>query len=412
MKKPYYLVVTSFFPTPESWRGPFVYDQAKALMAQGDYEVIVFKPRYLWSKKDDYEIGGIKVHYFGILPMPSYFFDGLTDGIGACCFQQKVSQLGIGWQDVAVIHAHTVNAAAYGLAAQKQNSKIRVVIQHHSLDPFMVLNGKLAGWRINARFRARHAIRIFNRVDLHLCISHAVKESLLAFPDARKEECYWPYLDRMTVMKGLTSISPKRLYVLHNGVDISTFHPVDKQAEKKDAFCIGCIANFLDLKDYPTLLRAFNRLVKSGHSNYRLSIIGSGATKQACLDYIHDNNLSEYVVWHQETRRQELGSFYQSLDLFVLPSLFEGFGCVYTEAYACGVPFVACRNQGAAELIVDQEVSHWTIQPGDDVALAQIIERYDIDRMPQHLKSEIDLPTLIGKYVAFLSSEVVNQLAQ
>ena len=43
MKK-YYIVVTPFFPTQESFRGPFIYDQVKALKKVSDYEVVVFKP--------------------------------------------------------------------------------------------------------------------------------------------------------------------------------------------------------------------------------------------------------------------------------------------------------------------------------------------------------------------------------
>lgn len=405
MKKPFYLVITSFFPTPSSWRGPFVYDQVKALMKEGTYDVVVFKPRNLWSQEDDYEIGGIKVHHFGILPMPSYIFDGVTDWVGARYFLQAVARLGIDMREVAVIHAHTVNAAAYGLAAKKYNPDIRVVVQHHGLDPFIVLNGRLADWRINARFRARHSIRIFNAVDLHLCISYAVKDSLLSFPQARIEESYIPYLKRMKMMQGLPPIRPKSVFVLHNGVDTEVFKPLAKPVKTDDCFRIGCIANFMDWKDHPTLLKAFDRLIKDGNTNYRLWLIGSGMTMQACEDFVRERNLVGYVEWHNEVSHQELPKFYQSLDLFVLPSVFEGFGCVYTEAYACGIPFMACRNQGAAELIADEEMDRWTIVPGDDARLSQIIAEYDKTRATQHLKSEIDLTQLVEKYVKFLNSK-------
>lgn len=405
MKKSLYLVITSFFPTPNSWRGPFVYDQVKALVKEGTYEVIVFKPRNFWHQENDYEIGGIKVHHFGVLPMPSYIFNGLTDKVGARYFIQAVTRLGIDMRDVAVIHAHSVNAAAYGLAAKKYNPDIRVVVQHHGLDPFVVLNGRLADWRINARFRGHYSIRIFNAVDLHLCISYAVKDSLLSFPQARIDESYIPYLKRMEMMQGLPPIRPKSVYVLHNGVDTEVFKPLAKPVKTDDCFRIGCIANFMHWKDYPTLLKAFDRLIKEGHTNYRLLLIGSGSTKQMCKDFVSEQNLTDYVEWHDEVFHQELPKFYHSLDIFVLLGIFEGFGCVYTEAYACGVPFVACRNQGASELIVDEEIDRWTIVPGDDVRLAQIIEEYEKSRAPQHLKSEIGLSSLVDKYVKFITSK-------
>ncbi len=37
-----YLIVTPFFPTKDSFRGPFIYDQAKAIKDFGDYEVVFF----------------------------------------------------------------------------------------------------------------------------------------------------------------------------------------------------------------------------------------------------------------------------------------------------------------------------------------------------------------------------------
>ena len=42
--KPIYLVITPFFPTVESFRGPYVYDQVKVLERDGRYRVVVLKP--------------------------------------------------------------------------------------------------------------------------------------------------------------------------------------------------------------------------------------------------------------------------------------------------------------------------------------------------------------------------------
>jgi glycosyltransferase involved in cell wall biosynthesis len=48
-----------------------------------------------------------------------------------------------------------------------------------------------------------------------------------------------------------------------------------------------------------------------------------------------------------------IAEFYQSCDVFVLPSVDDGFGMALFEAMACGVPCVATRNCGASELLVD-----------------------------------------------------------
>lgn len=56
----------TFFSTPDSFRGPFIYDQVKAIQKTGKYEVIVFRPTSLRDKRVSYEYEGIKVYLFHI----------------------------------------------------------------------------------------------------------------------------------------------------------------------------------------------------------------------------------------------------------------------------------------------------------------------------------------------------------
>lgn len=369
-------------------------------MRLSDYEVVVLRPKPMWSRERDYELDGIRVHYFGTLEMPSYIFDGATDGWNARSFMHRLRSLDIEPRQIAVIHAHTINGIAYALAAKGENQDIKVVIQHHSLDPMTIRNGKLAGWRVNARYRARHALRLLNMADLHLSVSQIVQDSLLAFPKAREEETFAPYLDRLGNMVGLPSVKPKQMYVLHNGVDIEAFRPIAKS--KDGIFRIGCVANLQPLKDHLTLLKALNRLVKAGGTDYHLLLIGTGETKVTCEQYIEQNELQNNVEWWPETRHQELPALFAQLDLYVMPSRFEAFGCVYTEAFACGVPYICCKHQGTAELIEPAERDRWTIEPGDDAQLALLIEHHRHNPQPQHLCDAIDIDTLMTRYLEHL----------
>lgn len=402
--KKYYICVTPFFPTLNSWRGAYVLDQVKAIMRSSDYEVTVFMGG---TKKDsDYEIDGIKVYRYKTRELPSNVLNGIFNGYNARSFVEKVLQVGINPQDVAFVHCHVSMRAACGIELKKLNPNIKVLLQHHDLDPFNLRSGKLLrNNRFNIRYRAKKAIELYNEVDLHICISEACRDSLLAFPNARVNEVFGDYLRIISNAKGLPQIKAKVTYVLYNGVDTKLFYS-DKNAnqEKIGSFRIGCIANFQELKGHMTLIKAFEELHRKGYSDIVLSMLGTGETRKMCEDYLVKHNLMQYVEWPKEVTHDKLPEYYHSLDLFVLPSYFEGFGCVFTEAYACGVPFMGCVNQGYSEYVYDKDM--WLIQPHDYIRLAELIETQYLKDNVQKLNKPLDIDILVNDYLDYLVHNV------
>ncbi len=396
----YYLCVTPFFPTPSAWQGAYVLDQVKAIQRNSDYKVVVFRTIPLGNKEYTYEIDGVNVYAISPLLMPSYILNGLTEGLVGRMFVKKLRQIGINPMDVAFVHCHTASHAAFGFSVRKVNPNAKVLIQFHDLDPYTLRNGKWADKRWNIRYRAKKSLEAFERADLLISISTPVQDNLLAFPKARPEEIYPSYLARLEHLKDFPSLKSRKTYILYNGVDTSLFNPGIKK--QHDVFRIGCIANFGDLKDHITLIKAFVILIKKGYTNMRLSLLGTGETRTMCEGYICEHGLEEYVEWPKEVPHNELPDYYRSLDLFVLPSVYEGFGCVYTEAYACGVPFMGVYNQGAAEIIAPEGRDKWLIQPHDYAGLADLIANYYLHRETQTLCCTIDIIVLIMNFLKFL----------
>lgn len=404
--KPIYICVTPFFPSPGNWRGAYVQDQVKAIQRNSEYEVVVMKPSSLRDKTKSYEVDGIKVHLFPTLQTPSYLFNGIFNGYNGSSFVKAVKELGMDLSRVRFVHTHTGPFAVYGLALRKMAPHIKVFVQHHDLDPFTIRNGKWAHWKPNAVYRDKNSIRLFNEVDLHICISKPVKDNLLAFPKARDAEMDELYLNALKPVANQPSINPKDTYILYNGVDTTLFCRKDSSSGSKCSklFRIGCIANFWDMKDHRSLVEAFNILIKKGYSDMRLSLLGSGPLKDEIKQYIFEQNLDDYVEWPCEINHEELPSYYQSLSLFVMPSYYEGFGCVYTEAYACGVPFVGCYDQGAAECIAPKEKDKWLVEPKSPQQIAERIERYYRERDEQHLCQPYDINILISNFIKHIES--------
>lgn len=403
----YYLCVTPFFPSPGNWRGAYVLDQVKALQRNSDYDIRVFVGG---GKNDsDYEIDGITVYRYTTRELPSNLLNGFFNGYNSRSFVKRVLSLGIDPMEVAFVHCHVSMRAACGLALKELNPNIKVLLQHHDLDPFNLRSGVIGrNNRFNIRYRARKAIQLYNKADLHICISQACRDCLQKFPNPREEEVYEEYKRSLALCNGLPSIHTKNTYVLYNGVDCQLF---SKQAghrpqtlEKNAVFRIGCIANFQELKGHITLIKAFEILRHEGYVNLYLSLLGTGETRAICEEYLRSHDLMRYVEWPAEITHDKLPEYYRSLDLFVLPSYFEGFGCVFTEAAACGTPFMGCVNQGYSEYIPASEQSKWLIQPQDYMKLAELIKHFIKMHTEQTYQYSWDINDLIKKYITYIQS--------
>ncbi len=76
-------------------------------------------------------------------------------------------------------------------------------------------------------------------------------------------------------------------------------------------------------------------------------------SERGCWPTGFERELPKNVHWFGACSREELLSHYQSADVFVFPSFFEGFGLVLLEAMACGLPVLASDATAAPDLLDD-----------------------------------------------------------
>ena len=183
-----------------------------------------------------------------------------------------------------------------------------------------------------------------------------------------------------------------------------------------NSFIIGCVGNFQELKGQETLIRAVARVNEvevevekiGGRRRVKILFVGSGERLEACWRLAEELGVDAEFL--REVSHEKLADFYRGLDLFVLPSWFEGFGCVYTEAHSCGVPFIACEGQGIEDILEVEERSPWLCRPGDAEDLAAKIEKainsiahlhFDTSHSQalQPLNEDQDIDALVGKFV-------------
>ena len=329
LRKGIYLIITPFFPTKESHNGSYIYDQINEIRNQSNFDIRVIKVVSLFSAEIDYVYDGFKVSILKMVDVPFFVFPGLLNVINKKKLLALLNQNKI--DAIALVHGHVTYPSAFLSNCISEKFKCKSIVQHHGLDVLQLLNGRNSFLRMLQRnYIIRNGIKQLNKIDLNLGVSNRVLSELNSF----------------------SSYSPKSEYVLYNGVDIEKFFP--KEQINNDFYTIGCVANFWKIKDHITLIKSTQKIFEDG-KNIKLRLIGSGPTLKSCKKYVFENNLTKYILFENEIVHEKLNDFYNSIDLFVLPSYYEALGCVYLESWATNTPFIGIEGQGISELIPEND---------------------------------------------------------
>ena len=343
-----YIVISPLFPDDNSHTGSYVYDQVKTIIDLSDYNVKVIKVTSLFSSKKDYNFKGIEVKIFKVLDLPFFIFPGLFNWVNAI----RIKQFFIAHNLVAeldVIHAHVCYPSAYLANSIATVLNVRTMIQHHGIDALQLLNGRLSFiTKIQKKILINRSLKQLNEIGLNVSVSNKVRKELHRY----------------------SNYKPKNEFILYNGVDRSKFFK--KETAKNDVFTIGCVANYWKIKDHITLIKSIQEILEDGNI-IKLRLIGSGPTLSSCKKYVVENNLSKYINFEKDIAHEKLNDFYNSIDLFVLPSYYEALGCVYLESWSTNTPFIAIKNQGISELIPEHEIDNLLVDEKSPSSLKEKI---------------------------------------
>lgn len=182
-------------------------------------------------------------------------------------------------------------------------------------------------------------------------------------------------------------VAPERVSQICNGVDNIRFHPAAQPTPvhapenffAADSIVIGSVGRMAAVKDYPTLTRAFLRVLElTPHlrEKLRLLIIGDGESRADCLALLKRH---EQLAW-LPGERSDIPELLAAMDIFALPSLGEGIANTILEAMSTALPVVATNVGGNPELV--QEGVTGMLVPASDVeAMAQAL-RYYVENAP------------------------------
>ena len=137
------------------------------------------------------------------------------------------------------------------------------------------------------------------------------------------------------------------------------------------------VGSFIRRKYPEKLLLA---LGKVNIKDFSLDYVGDGANRPIIEKIISDKGWGDKVKLHGFVKREEVPSYVEKAQCFIMISEEETFGLVYLEAMSMGCITIASRNEGM-EGIIEDGVNGFLCKAGDENELANIIER--INSMPQ-----------------------------
>ena len=226
-------------------------------------------------------------------------------------------------------------------------SKTRSIVTIHDLsfvrEPETVMPGM--GMPLNSRVP-----RSVARADHVIAVSEATRQDLIE----------------------LYGTPPEKITTLYHGVN-SAFRPVNEPVhlaairqkyKLEDRPFILSVGTIQPRKNYQRLIQAFARLA----APLDLVIVGSnGWGYEPIFAEVEKQGLSQRVHFPGFVSDADLPALYSAAELFVYPSLYEGFGLPALEAMACGTPVIAANRSalpevvGKAGLLVDPlDVAAWT----------------------------------------------------
>ena len=138
--------------------------------------------------------------------------------------------------------------------------------------------------------------------------------------------------------------------LVYNGTDTDLFSPALDAAASQEGMEILIVGNLLAGKGHELVFRSMHELQKT-FPKLRCRVIGEGADRGRFEALVHELRIAERVHFEGTRSRAAVADAMRACSVFVLPSKYEGLGCAYLEAMACGKPVIACRGQGIDEII-------------------------------------------------------------
>jgi glycosyltransferase involved in cell wall biosynthesis len=151
---------------------------------------------------------------------------------------------------------------------------------------------------------------------------------------------------------------PAALAVVYNGADPMQFATGEEPAQP----VLLTVGNLIPTKGHELMVRALAAL-RPEFPTLTWGVIGDGPELNHLRSLAASQGVLNCIQFRGRQNRAVVAEACRNCTLFVLPSTYEGLGCVYLEAMASGKVAIGCSGQGIDEIIRHGE-NGWLVRPG------------------------------------------------
>ncbi len=163
-----------------------------------------------------------------------------------------------------------------------------------------------------------------------------------------------------------------KIRVLHNGVDGASFRPAEGTVPIFPHSVVT--VSRLVAKNGVSDLMAAVSMLPAPYADTVLTVVGDGPLRSALKAEAAALGIAHRVVFAGAVPHAEVPRYLRSSAVFARPSLSEGFGNVFLEAMACGIPVIGTRTGGIPETVIHGR-NGLLCEPGDKAGICGALGR-------------------------------------
>lgn len=166
---------------------------------------------------------------------------------------------------------------------------------------------------------------------------------------------------------GKSKKTEKEVLILNNGIDLDQYYNVKKEEimelkkelKIQDEFIIGNVGRFAQVKNQDFFISLAENFRKK-NDNFKIILVGDGELRETIEKKIKEKQLGKYFIL--TGKRDDIYKIMNLMDIFVMPSLYEGFPMVIIEALASGKNCVVSDKIPREIEIVNGSISFMSLE--------------------------------------------------